>query len=200
MNWTHWIDELMQLIDASIDVFPMTLKCLGLLWLIQIANSSVHYRLNILGIWPRRWIGLPGIFCSPFLHGSAEHLFFNSVPLLFLLTLMQLFGQQVFIIVSLVIMVVSGVAVWLLGRPGIHVGASGLLMGYWGFLLVQVYCQPSVMGIIIAALCLYYLGSLWLNLLPSGKQTSWEGHVFGCVAGGLSAFLYQYHYLSALWV
>ncbi len=191
MNWINWINELMQLIHLSWAVFPHTLMWLGLLWVIQIINMSSQYRLNLLGIHPRRLIGVPGIFCAPFLHGSVEHLFFNSVPLVFLLTLMQLFGEQLFIIVSLFIILVSGTAVWLLARPGIHVGASGLLMGYWGFLLVQVYSQPSVMGVIVALLCLYYLGSLWLNLFPTSRKTSWEGHLFGCLAGGLAAFYYQ---------
>lgn len=191
MNWINWIDELMQLIHQSAAVFPTTLLWLALLWLIQVVNMSVGYRLNLLGIHPRRLIGVPGIFCAPFLHGSVEHLFFNSVPLLFLLTLVQLFGAQLFITVSVFIILVSGLAVWLLARPGIHVGASGLLMGYWGFLLVQVVCQPSVMGVIVALLCLYYLGSLWLNFFPSSRKTSWEGHVFGGLAGGLAAFYYQ---------
>lgn len=191
MAWTSWIDQLMDLIRQSQQVFPMTLLILGVLIGLQILNSLVGYRLNAFGIWPRQWRGIPGIVCSPFLHGNYDHLFFNSVPLLFLLTLMQLFGWLLFVKVSVFIMVVSGVAVWILGRPGIHVGASGVLMGYWGFLLVQVYCQPSVVGVIVAALCLYYVGSLWLNLLPSGKQTSWEGHVFGSVAGGLAALYYM---------
>ena len=189
----NWIDELMRLIQLSGQVLPQTLFWLAVLWIIQAVNMSVGYRLNVLGIWPRRMIGLPGIFCSPFLHGSVEHLFFNSVPLFFLLTLVQLLGALVFLKVSLWIMFVSGMAVWLLGRPGIHVGASGVLMGYWAFLLVQVYFQPSVIGVIIAGLCLYYLSSLWLNLLPGGKKTSWEGHVFGALAGALAAFFYQYY-------
>ena len=191
MAWTSWIDQLMDLVRQSQQVFPMTLLILAVLIALQILNSLVGYRLNIFGIWPRQWRGLPGIVCSPLLHGNYDHLFFNAVPLLFLLTLMQLFGWLLFVKVSVFIMLVSGMAVWAMGRPGIHVGASGVLMGYWGFLLVQVYCQPSVVGVIVAALCLYYVGSLWLNLLPSGKQTSWEGHVFGCVAGGLAALYYM---------
>lgn len=192
MEWNNWIGQLMQLIQVSKQVFPTTLYCLGLLFAIQCINAAIGYRLNLLGIWPRKLIGLPGILCSPFLHGNFDHLFFNSIPLLFLLTMMQLFGWQLFIEVSLFITVISGAAVWIMGRPGVHVGASGLLMGYWGFVLVQVICQPSIMGFIVALVCLYYLGSLWLNLMPSGKQTSWEGHVFGCVAGGLAAFYYSH--------
>lgn len=191
MAWENWIEQLMNLIQVSQQVFPTTLLCLAALLVIQVINQQLHYHLNRLGIWPRKWYGLPGIVCSPFLHGNYEHLFFNAIPLTFLLTLMQLFGWPILLKVSAFIMLLSGVAVWLLGRPGVHVGASGLLMGYWGFLLVQVYFQPSIMGVMVAILCLYYVGSLWLNLLPSGKQTSWEGHLFGCVAGGLAAFYYS---------
>ena len=186
---TGWINQLMQLISASQAVMGMTFEIVGLLWLIQFANFALGYRLNMLGIWPRKLFGLPGIIFSPLLHGNFEHVFFNSIPLVILVNILLLYGFHFFISLTVVVTVVSGFATWLFGRPGIHVGASGVLMGYWGFLLVQSIITPSVMTVITGLLCLYYLGSLWLNLLPSGSRTSWEGHVFGFLAGAGAAYV-----------
>lgn len=189
---SNWIDQLNQLITASQKAWGVTFTILGILWLIQLINWSLKYRLNILGIWPRKLWGLPGIIFSPFLHGNWNHLFFNSIPLLILINLNLLMGWAVFYKLSIFIILVSGFATWLIGRPGIHVGASGVLMGYWGFLLAQAYLNPSVLGIIVGALCLYYLGGLWLNLLPSGAHVSVEGHIAGCLAGIAAVYVLRF--------
>lgn len=162
---------------------PMALAFLALLWTIQLINFMLGYRLNLLGIYPRRIWSLLGIICSPFLHGHASHLFFNSIPLFFLTTLVLTFGVPIFYEVTIFIILMGGSLVWLMGRPGFHVGASGLIMGYLGFLLTQAYFSQSSFGFIIGALCLYYCAGLLLNLLPQEVRTSWEGHVFGFIAG-----------------
>lgn len=189
MDISNWSDQLGQLIAASQSQWFLTFLIVGFLWVIQVINSSIGYRLNLLGIWPRKIYGLPGIIFSPFLHGSTGHLFFNSIPLLILINLLLISGLHFFVELTIFIGLVSGLATWIFARPGVHVGASGVLMGYWGFLLMHSYFYPSVTTVIAAVLCLYYLSSLFFNLFPSGPNISWEGHVFGCAAGVLSAFL-----------
>jgi membrane associated rhomboid family serine protease len=164
------------------------LSILLLLWLIQLVNFLVGYRLNILGIYPRNIFGLPGIFFSPFLHGNASHLFFNTIPLFLLLNLMLTFGTDVFYRVSGFIIIVGGSLVWLFGRKGIHVGASGLIMGYLGFVLTQAYFTQSPFSLVLGGLGIYYCGGLLLNLLPQEVRTSFEGHIFGFAAGILAYF------------
>jgi membrane associated rhomboid family serine protease len=170
----------------------LVLSLIALLWGIQLVNYLLGYRLNILGIYPRNIFGLFGIVCSPFLHGNASHLFFNTIPLFLLLNLMLTFGVHVFYEVSAFIIVVSGALVWLFGRKGFHVGASGLIMGYLAFVLTQAYFSQSPFGLILGALGIYYCGGLLLNLLPQEVRTSWEGHVFGFLAGILSYFWLVY--------
>lgn len=165
------------------------LSIIALLWGIQLINFLVGYRLNLLGIYPRHLFGLVGILCSPFLHGNFSHLLFNSIPLFFLASLMLTFGTQVFYEVTLIIAVVSGFLVWIFGRQGLHVGASGVIMGYMGFLLTQAYFTHSPFAIVIGGLSLYYCGSLLLSLLPQEVRTSWEAHVFGFMSGMLSYWL-----------
>lgn len=181
--------ETFEIIGSSIQLHIfLILGLLGLLWLIQIFNSASHYRLNRFGIYPRNIHGLIGILASPFLHGSYTHLLFNSIPLFILSALILVNGTTLFIGVSLIITILSGFGVWLFGRKAFHVGASSVIMGYWGFLLFNIYQQPSVMSIILGLLCLYYLGSLVLSLFPTEEKVSWEGHVFGFLAGLFTSY------------
>ena len=171
---------------------------LAVLWGIRLINAASHYRLNVSGIYPRTWHGLIGIFFAPFLHGSAQHLFFNSIPLFILGGLILSAGEQVFFKISLVIIVLSGAMVWLFGRRAFHVGASTVVMGYWGFLLFNAYQQQSLMAILLAILCLYYFGSLVFSLFPTEEKVSWEGHLFGVLAGLGASYLQTHNYLSFL--
>ena len=125
-------DFFAQLIDFSTlmkNNVSMALMLVGLLWIIFFVSVITGYRLNILGIQPRRLLGLPGILFSPFLHADFNHLFFNSIPLLVLTDFILIEGAPTYIHVSLTIILVSGFAVWCFGRRAIHIGASGLIMG-----------------------------------------------------------------------
>jgi membrane associated rhomboid family serine protease len=166
------------------------------LWGIQLLNSLLQYRLNHLGILPRRAEGLLGIFISPFLHGSYTHLFLNSIPFFVLGALVLVAGKTVFLQISLLIIVISGCVVWIFGRPAYHIGASALILGYWGFLLCNAYIQRSFMAFFLALLCLYYFGSLIYSLFPQEERTSWEGHLAGFLSGVFASyFLAHYPHL-----
>lgn len=168
------------------------LGIIALLFIIHLINSMLGYRLNILGIYPRTLIGLPGILFCPFLHGNFNHLFFNSIPLFVLINLILLKGFTVFYSVTFSIIILSGLAIWLLGRPAIHVGASSLIMGYFGYLFTNAYYHPTAITVIIAIVCIYYFGGLIIaSTFPSGKKNiSWEGHVFGLAAGVVTAMFF----------
>jgi membrane associated rhomboid family serine protease len=176
-----------------------SLNYVGLLFIIHAANALVGYRLNIFGIHPRHLLGLPGILLAPFLHGSWNHLFFNCVPLFIFINLLLTQGYLAFIDTSMCIIVGSGALTWLVGRPGVHVGASGVIMGYWGFILFSAYTMPGSQTLILGAMCCYYFGGLITNLAPTEEGVSWEGHICGCAAGMLTAWLpYEYHLINLL--
>lgn len=162
---------------------PLTLKLLAIFWIVQIINVLVGYRLNYLGIFPRKIASLPGIFCCHFLHGNFTHIIFNSIPLFFLMNFVLAEGWHPFLCVTLLIMILSGSTIWLLGRRGLHIGASALLLGYFGYLLANTYQHFSVMSLMLAILCLYYFGGLFASMLPSKKGVSWDGHLYGFIAG-----------------
>ncbi|OGT33941.1 MAG: hypothetical protein A3C44_02615 [Gammaproteobacteria bacterium RIFCSPHIGHO2_02_FULL_39_13] len=169
---------------------PITVGFIGILVGVQIINAMMGYRLNVLGIWPRKPLGWIGIPFSPFLHGNFTHLIFNAVPLFIFSNFILLQGEMVFWHTSILIILLSGILTWALGRNGVHVGASSLIMGYLGFILIGIYHKPTVLSVIIGVTCLFYFSGMLSNLFPSeDKRVSWEGHVFGFIAGITVAFI-----------
>lgn len=166
-----------------------SLKLVGILWVIHIVNRITQYNLNGFGIYTRKVRGLPGILISPFLHGDFNHLFFNSVPLFVLSNLVMLDGRVIFYKVSLALVILSGFLIWLFGKRGIHIGASSLIMGYFGYLLARAYFNVTGVTIILAGVCIYYFGGLITSIFPGAKRNiSWEGHIFGLVSGIFVAY------------
>lgn len=161
----------------------------GLPWLVFIINKLLGNRLLYLGIIPRHLIGLPGIFFAPLLHGNFNHLFFNSIPLLVLSNFILINGLNYFLIVTLLITVMSGLLIWSFAKPGIHIGASALITGYWGLLAMNLIHQTSLTSIILGLISVYYFAGIFYGIFPSEKGVSWEGHLFGLIAGVLTGYI-----------
>lgn len=168
---------------------PVIAIVFGVLWGAFILNKLLLGRLNMLGLYPRKLRGLPGIIFSPFLHGSLSHLTFNSLPLFVLMSFILLQGRYRFFEISLIIIVLSGGATWLFGRKAYHIGASGVIMGYFAYLLINAYQHPSVLTFILAGVCLYYFAGLFAYLIPTDEKLSWEAHIFGFLAGIAANYL-----------
>ena len=169
---------------------PLMLGCVvALLWGIESVNALLHHRLNLWGLLPRTWTGLVGIPLSPFLHGSFTHLILNTVPLVILGSFVAFYGVRLFVAVSLWIILLSGTALWLFGRSAYHVGASSVLFGYFGYLVARGWYERSVTALLVALLTLVLYGSIVWGVLPTRSYISWEGHLFGLLAGVLVARL-----------
>ena len=158
-------------------------------WAVALINLFLGYRLDAWGLYPRSVKGLVGIFLSPFLHYGLRHVLANTIPFVVLGSLVILRGIEEFLELSLFIIVVGGVAVWLFGRPAYHVGASGLIMGYFGFLVARGWYERSFTSVIIAVfVMIFYGGAIW-SVLPGAWRVSWEMHLFGLISGVLAARL-----------
>src|SRR5215213_8678642 len=122
-----------------------------LAWFIEIADFIVPGRwLDSHGIVPRTLAGLLGIFFTPFLHGGFAHLAANTIPFLTLGFLVMLRGLGTFLGVTLTIMVLGGLGVWLFAPSNtIHIGASGVIFGYIGYLLARGYFERQFGSILI---------------------------------------------------
>lgn len=120
------------------------------------------------------------------MHANWLHLSSNLPGLLVLGWLASLVSLRHFVQASAFIIVGSGVLVWLLARPGMHLGASGWLFGLWALLLAQAWFQRSLGSLLIALRVLFYYGGWWFGLLPS-QGISFEYHLFGALCGVLYA-------------
>lgn len=185
----NFLQQLIVTLNALQINMPIAAELIGLLWVIHIVNWILGYRLNIFGIYPRHPFGLIGIFTSPFLHGHFDHLFFNSIPLFILACFVLLNGVHPFLVTSWIIILLSGSCIWLFGRKALHIGASSLIMGYLGYCLMSAYYHATMASVGVALVCLYYFGSMLFSVLPSDVKVSWEGHLFGLLAGIAAIFI-----------
>lgn len=164
---------------------PDTLAFVSIFWLIHCVNFLCRYRLNLLGIVPREPLSLiAGPWCASFLHADFNHLIYNSFPLVVMVSF--LFSQGVVKAITLILSIslLKSLLVWLFARPGIHIGASGLIMGLLSHLMFQGYYKPSIVTLLTAFLMFYYFGALLLSILPSEDlRSSFEGHFAGLVSG-----------------
>jgi membrane associated rhomboid family serine protease len=162
---------------------------LAVIWAVEILNGFLGHRLNTWGIRPRSELGLIGIPLSPFLHGSYNHVLSNTIPFLVLGGLVAFRGIQKLVGVSLFIVLAGGGAVWLLGRTAIHVGASGLVFGYFGYLVAAGWYDRNLGSILAAFAVIFLYGGLVFGVLPTQSFVSWEAHLFGLMAGVMAARL-----------
>lgn len=161
----------------------------GLAWLSELIDQlAFGGTLDALGIRPRELDWLWGILLAPLLHGGFPHLIANTLPLLVLGWLVAVRRRRDFWIVTAVVTVLGGLGVWLFGRPDtIHVGASGVIFGYLGYLLLRGWLDRSLVSLGVAAVAGFlYGGALW-GVLPGQVGISWEGHLFGLAGGAATA-------------
>lgn len=160
-----------------------------LFWAIEILDLVVFQgSLDNYGIKPRQSIGLTGILFAPFLHGGFGHLIANTIPFITLGWLTMIQETSDFYIVSLISAIVGGIGVWIFGAPdSVHIGASILIYGYLGFLLLRGYFQKNIPSIALSVFVAIVYGSLLWGVFPSRIGISWQGHLFGFIGGAITA-------------
>ncbi|MEC3978598.1 rhomboid family intramembrane serine protease [Amycolatopsis sp. H20-H5] len=165
---------------------------LAVLWLLQVVNALDGYDLSReYGIEARSPGSLPEIFTAPFLHYSWAHIEGNSGPLFIFGFLAAYRGVKKFLGVTVLIAVASGLGVWFLSPDSVTVGASGVVFGYLGYILVRGLFDRHLIDIVLGlvmALCFAYQ---FASLLPGETGVSWQGHLFGFVGGVLGGWLFR---------
>ncbi len=164
------------------------------LFLIHVLDWLLVVDLAVAGgVRPRRLDGIDGVLFAPFLHANFAHLYANSVPLILLGTFVLSAGVRRFLWSTALIMLVSGVGIWLIGEPGtVHVGASGVIFGYLGLLLARGVVERSWWNAAVALLIGVLYGWQVQGVLPGQEGSiSWEGHLCGFIGGVLAAILFR---------
>ena len=177
----------------------IAVESLDFLLTLATPHRSLHNAgvLDRFGIRPRRLEGLWGIFLAPVLHRDFAHLTANASSLVFLAFFVALTGSKRFLAVTLTIVLATGLAVWIFGGSGsVHVGASGLIFGYIGYLLVKGFVEKHPLWILVSILVgILYSGYSRL-LVPGfggGSSISWESHLFGFLVGIATAWMMADH-------
>lgn len=175
-------------IKKTITILSMSLFLLFWLWL---ADHELGLDLIKLGVFPRDWASLPGILLAPLIHGSFSHLISNSLPLLLLGGAILLFYPRSALPVIAGIWVLSGIGVWLWGRPSYHIGSSGLTHGLMFYLFFSGLIRRDKLSTAIAMLAFFFYGSMVFSIFPRDPSISFEYHFFGALSGTVLAFVYQ---------
>ena len=170
-------------VNAMAERLQPVLVLVGVIWAVEIVNLLTGHVLVSWGILPRSLSGLIGIPLAPLIHGGLWHTLSNTVPLALLGTLTLASGRNRFWQTTIAIALLSGALVWLFARDAYHVGASSLVFGYFGAILARAFTERSLSSMAIAFATLVIYGGLLWGLLPLRNHISFEGHLFGFVAG-----------------
>lgn len=162
-----------------------------LIWLVFLVDSSLKLDLVYHGLYPRKISGLQGILFSPFIHGGIKHIVANSLPFFALSSLLFYFYQNLSFRVLIICYLLTGILVWIIGRPSYHVGVSGIIYGLAGFLFVSGIIRKHLGLIAISFLVAFQYGSMIWGILPIEDQVSWESHLSGLLTGIALAWVYR---------
>lgn len=157
---------------------------------VEFINLLMGSGLNQFGLRPRSLSHLSGIVTAPWLHASLTHFASNFLPLLFFAGLAMQWGRTVFIKSILLIWLGAGICVWLVGRSAMHIGASGIVYGLFGFIVVAGFYSKKLHLLLISLVIAFLYGGMIFGVLPTQRFVSFEYHFFGFVMGVISARLW----------
>lgn len=163
----------------------------GLLWFILISDVYLGLGLSRFCLRPGATDGLIGILTTPLLHGDTEHLFSNTAPLIVSLTAMLYIYPNSAVRVMPMVWLGSGVLAWFIGRPNLHVGASGFVYGLLAFIFVSGLFRQDLRSIGVSLMVWFLYGSMIWGILPIRPHMSWELHLAGAILGVMMAILYR---------
>lgn len=166
---------------------------------VEIINLLSARSLNQFSIFPRDFSSIGYIFSAPFLHANLSHFFSNIITLaIFAFLVMQFSGKRNnsprtnalrFVKLTLLIIFSTGLLVWIFARPAYHLGASGLLYGYFGYLIFAGWLQKRISLLLLSILVGFLYGGIIWGVLPTQSYISWESHLFGFLSGLFVAWL-----------
>jgi membrane associated rhomboid family serine protease len=161
----------------------VALGFVALLWFVFLVGWALDLEPEVSGIRPREWAGLIGVAFAPLVHADFAHLLANSLPLLVLGTAMLFLYPGSTLRVLPAVYLGTNLVVWLVGRPSVHFGASGLVYGFAAFVLVAGLLRRDRRAIATSLVVCFMYGSLVWGVLPVPSGVSWETHLAAAVIG-----------------
>ena len=162
-----------------------------LIWVVYWIEIRFGVNFTPYGVKPQTMLGLRGVLFSPFIHGSLAHLWHNTVPLFVLSTALFYFYHKIAWRVFFLIILLSGIGTWLIGRSAYHIGMSGVIYGLVSFLFFKGIRAKHFRLIALSLLVVFLYGSLVWGTLPMDEKISWEGHLAGFIAGAILGFRFR---------
>lgn len=175
----------------TLDVICYPLLFVFIAWIVFWIETRFRVNLNYLGILPQNLGGLRGIFLAPFIHSSLKHLFNNSIPLLVLGAALFYFYRNVRWKVFFIGFLFTGLLTWFIGRPAMHIGASGIVYLLASFLFFKGILSKQYQLTALALVVVFLYGGLLWYLFPIDPKISWEGHLSGFVVGLILALVFR---------
>ena len=163
----------------------------GVLWSILIVDTAFGLGLAQFGLRPKHIEGLIGIVTAPLIHGGAEHLFSNTLPLVVSLTAILYLYPGSAVRAIPIIWIGSGLLAWLIGRPSLHFGASGFVYGLLAFVFVSGILRLDMRSVAVSVMVWFLYGSMIWGVLPIRPNMSWELHLSGAILGVVLAIVYK---------
>jgi len=174
--------------------YRFLLSIIFIIWAAGLVSWLLNYPLSQHGILPRHPTALTGIITAPFVHGGFYHILSNTIAFLSLGWLVSLYNEKhhnQLVKLSLFVAFWGGLLTWLLGRPHYHIGLSGVIFGYWGFITVNGIFERSIKSALISIIAIIMYGGMIFGILPTSPEISFEGHLFGAVSGIMYSYLYR---------
>lgn len=169
----------------------LPLMLIFVMWFVYWFEITFGYNFNKFGVYPRTISGLKGIVFSPFIHGNAQHLFNNSIPLLVLMLALGYFYQPIASRILLIGWIGTGIITWFVARSSFHIGASGIVYMLVSFIFFSGIFRKYYRLIAVSLAVIFLYGSLAWYLFPIEEGISFEGHSAGFVSGFLLAIVYR---------
>lgn len=162
------------------------------MWLAYTIEFFYHIDLGWLGIKPRTFTGLIGILTAPLIHGNLVHLVSNTLPLLFLGSILFYFYPRIGGAVFMRCYLITNLLVWLFSpRVSYHIGASGLVYGLSAFLIFFGLLRRDFWSLLISIVVMAMYGGIFYGVFPGNPHVSWESHLAGAIVGLTSAIPFQ---------
>tara|TARA_B100000900_G_scaffold140198_2_gene118804 strand:+ start:3569 stop:4243 length:675 start_codon:yes stop_codon:yes gene_type:complete len=172
-------------------VFPFLFTVI--MWGVKLIEIQFNLQ-NIIrefGVSPRDLSGVKGILFAPFIHKDVLHLSNNSLPILILGWFLFFSYKKIAKEIFLWLFFVSGFWLWVIGRPSLHIGASGVIYSLASFLFISGIIRKNPRLTSISLIVVFLYGSMIWGVLPTKPTVSWEGHLSGMVSGIIVAIFFK---------